>query len=907
MVTARRWFALASMMLATPLLQAQSAFGPELPISSPIALGAIGGMTTGDIDGDGLPDVVLHEYSLPRVHWMRQTAEHQFEAPRLAVTGPEVIEAMGVGDVDGDGHLDIVTGHVHDASRLLFFRGDGTGGFGPAETVFGPPVDVPETGSGASNVLLADLNGDGRDEILYHSFSSLVRWQWTAGGWTPSTIAPGYWVQDVLLFDADLDGDLDAAVQGSSPSDDVLLLMENDGSGGFGPGRVLDTLIIGAGLAGYGDLDGNGWDDLVYFHTVDEDFAELVWLANPGDAATEWTRQLVDKAHPYYSLFESFLVGCVGDFDRDGLPDIARLDHDGIRLFRNAGAGFAPPSLLPYSVSSEKGSSLRSTDIDQNGLAEWLLDTGPHGSIVVYGLGSKGIDQHDDILSKDRFSGAWSVDLTDWDGDGDLDAVGVNQADGRVSIHRQSGTGLFARPEVLVDNGSWGHTRVVLADLDNDGREDLLVLGGAASTLMAYRRMAGDSLAPGVPIGNGAEDVFVADVDADGRLDILTAGPGPGTIWYRNDGTGGFAEQPRITGNGLAPSCVATADFNGDGLVDILVGGFADTIVWMEAQPAGGFGAPRIITADGAWVQDVAATDLDTDGDQDVIYSSYTDSLVGSFLNDGTGSFHRGPVLASGWPGPNDLAVGDLDHDGDPDLVAGTVHGLVWSRNPGPSGTWTAERLGEAGLAECRSPVLGDLDGDRNPDLAYAVPNGHGYFAWRENRMGCARASALEVLSIGAGTVDLRWASVPNAVGYLIRGRRDPTERWRFQASAVPRRRIDWSFPPGAAYVWQVKAICDADTGAWSAPAIAVFPAERNRTQAWEVFPNPVLGNRLHIRGSALPGESTLRILDVSGRPMHQERFRSHTELDVMDWPAGWYLLELVSGTLRETFRIVVP
>lgn len=151
----------------------------ESPVES-VALEAIrpGSMVwtvaVADFDGDGRDDLVVAATTYEIGEWWgslqvllnhRATEEGLPEFVGVPLAGgrdsaAERVTALAAGDVNGDGHADVVA--TTATGDLRVFLGDGVGGFVREQ---GEVVDDP-SGCRGSHVLLADLDSDGRDEIL---------------------------------------------------------------------------------------------------------------------------------------------------------------------------------------------------------------------------------------------------------------------------------------------------------------------------------------------------------------------------------------------------------------------------------------------------------------------------------------------------------------------------------------------------------------------------------------------------------------------------------------------------------------------------------------------------------------------------------------------------------------------
>ena len=143
-------------------------FSPtELP-SLPPLLGAAYAITSADLDNDGVEEIVTG-FNTPenRANFpLNSIAVHDRADDVWGTTVLDCWETFGLasalttGDLNGDGHLDVAASTKD--SQLLFYLGDGEGGFAKIEHTL---VEQQQNCAGYG-LTLADLNGDGRDEVL---------------------------------------------------------------------------------------------------------------------------------------------------------------------------------------------------------------------------------------------------------------------------------------------------------------------------------------------------------------------------------------------------------------------------------------------------------------------------------------------------------------------------------------------------------------------------------------------------------------------------------------------------------------------------------------------------------------------------------------------------------------------
>jgi hypothetical protein len=165
---------------------------------------------------------------------------------------------------------------------------------------------------------------------------------------------------------------------------------------------------------------------------------------------------------------------------------------------------------------------------------------------------------------------------------------------------------------------------------------------------------------------------------------VLGAGEGGPILWFRNNGTGGFAAMPDVSfANTTGAWSVYAVDLDKDGDLDVLgASSNARTISWVRNDGNGSFTAMPFISTTLFGARFVRAADLNSDGWVDVVCLSEHRSQVVWFQNDGQGGF--GPEAVVGTPrGPVEVHTADLDGDGDVDVLsANAAEGsFTWFEN----------------------------------------------------------------------------------------------------------------------------------------------------------------------------------------------------------------------------------
>jgi outer membrane protein assembly factor BamB len=304
-------------------------------------------------------------------------------------------------------------------------------------------------------------------------------------------------------------------------------------------------------------------------------------------------------------------------------------------------------------------------------------------------------------------------------------------------------------PRVDLPGGS-GSFLTVIADLDGDGKPDLVVANGYDNNISLFRNISTNgpltinSFAPRVDlpsIGGGVGGLTVADVDGDGKLDLVVSDySGNQILVYRNISTVGtltadsFAA-PVAFNVGNYPMAGRVRDLDGDGRPDIVCVNNGDNTISIlkNIGTAGSLAtnsfAPQVTLATGNSPHDLVIADLDGDGKPDLAQVNYTPSFLSVFRNVSvqgvidTNSFAARVDFAAAGEGDSIIA-GDVDGDGKVDLVAGWAGGsaIAVYRNMASPGTLnTSSFAPEVDFPVpgwTRSVGLGDLNGDGKPDIS---------------------------------------------------------------------------------------------------------------------------------------------------------------------------------------------
>jgi len=284
-----------------------------------------------------------------------------------------------------------------------------------------------------------------------------------------------------------------------------------------------------------------------------------------------------------------------------------------------------------------------------------------------------------------------SVAVADVNGDGKPDLIVANRyacarlcAHGSVVIRLGNGDGTF-QSAVAYDSGGGGAWSVAVADVNADGKPDLLVANEDNTTAAVLLGQGDGTFQPALTYGlggGGTLSLAVADVNGDGKPDLLVAtcassGCARGAVAVLvGNGDGTFQALVSYDSGGSQPIAPAAADVNGDGEPDLIVANYypSNSIGVLLGNGDGTFQSAVVYGPGGQQPKSVAVADVNGDGKPDVLVANiaYTAALL---LGNGDGTFQSAVDYNSGGVYPLSIAAADLNGDGKLDLVVGNSSG----------------------------------------------------------------------------------------------------------------------------------------------------------------------------------------------------------------------------------------
>jgi hypothetical protein len=753
----------------------------------------------GDVNGDGHADVIVGAFHytdgaddegaafvyLGTATGLSSTAVWSVQGElEDAFLGYDV---AGAGDVNGDGYSDVIVGvpHVYGYSppngSARVFYGSSTGLAATPDAVL--QGDYPGSGFGWAVDAAGDVDGDGYSDVIVGA---------------PYADAPATNAGNVQVFLGSAAGVSTSAVwtgQGANSSDKM-----------------------GYSVAGVGDTNGDGYSDVAAGapEWIDARGSVSVWPGSSGGPTTvgSWTQTSGSPG----ARFGGSIAGA-GDVDGDGYADVviglpnrsrgAHTYNGAAWVYAGSSSGLHAASLWDFFVTGQSrayfGTSVAGAgDVNGDGYADVLVgapewsdgQSDEGGAWLFLGGDSRASGDYDQTTADwygqgdqvDALFGAAVAGAGDVDGDGLADVLvgasshtATTNGEGAAYLYLGVPPSPAEEPDILVEGLAYslalGASVANVGDVNGDGFDDALAglpdyqasspysqgavrlyLGGAdgldTSTPwqwesgQAYARLGTSVAGAGDVDGDGYEDFLVSSTTysfnytEEGRVWLFlgtATGPSSSPAWSVDGGQ---------VGAGCGSSVSGAGDLNADGYSDVLIGVSSwDTTLadvgaaWTFLGSASGLAQAPDWIYEGSAAQDQVGSAVSEAGD--VNGDGYGDLAVGAVGSEPGGEvlvFHGslyGPgdtpdwsytqSTASAWFGSTIDSAGDLNGDGYGDLVAGAQSYQDSLAGEGGAWAWLGSASGLA-ASPAWSTVGGQADAYFGSSVAGAGDvNGDGF------------------------------------------------------------------------------------------------------------------------------------------------------------------------------------
>ena len=433
-----------------------------------------------DFNGDGLPDLALFDADRPQ----EVTVRLQEKGGGFDVEYTQTIEGVcghRFADIDGDGRDEMIaflerlpgvrtfrfmtSGEVKQATRAI------------EDFHFGSMHAFPFDNAGSKSMAVGDIDGDGKNDIVVLDGAAaqlLVYRQADAGSLEEREEYASLSEGDEAAI-ADIDGDGRNEIIVLSEEEKTIGVCREEKTGKIGFPRPLATKHTPVAMA-VGDVNGDGRSDLVYAaRNSDDDGFLYVMVQRKDGGMADWRE--MDLSTNQILAMRGLRIA---DLDSDGKADIMALfrsrapalliqGEDG--KFEDAAKkeGFKPGLLANYSAGS-----FSLGDVDGDGAPEMIVCRKNFARAMQFSKGALNVvDQYGGDTAGARILKALTADLN---GDGRNEILMLDGASRKLGIRERTGKGMFKTVKDL-DIGNFRFKDIFPVDMNGDGSLDIVIFG----------------------------------------------------------------------------------------------------------------------------------------------------------------------------------------------------------------------------------------------------------------------------------------------------------------------------------------------------------------------------------------------------------------------------------------------
>ena len=538
----------------------------------------------------------------------------------------------------------------------------------------------------------------------------------------------------LMVEDFNNDGAADLVQYLRQPEAGAIISLSNP-TGGYDAA----TMVYRGALRSFraGDLNNDGKNDLVLI--TSETSGRLLILLGNGAGGFSAPVNLPTGTAPFVAAIADFngdnkldLAVGTGSLNPPTFPPIPPTEYNVSIHFGDGAGGFSAPKNVTINTSAGSYlTQIEAGDFNGDGKTDLAVISVFGSTVILYGDGAGNF-----TTGGLGFFGPHGAMVTgDFNGDGKTDIAIAQGGEIRLYLSTAAGPLQTAQPLRSAIFGSG----IVAADFNGDGRSDIAAPGGVG-VLVVYATGDGNFAEPVSYLTPGASgDLVLADFNRDGRDDLFvpvqssSSSSAPADLAILTANAQGEFDAPRSSrfatpfsaSSPIGASVALTEDFNGDGVEDLVVGFREDQ--WKIAVAFGNGRGDFISPVTYRIIGDpyrFSIRDLNRDGKPDIVFLLNRGSdfpRLAMFLNDGAGGFTEKTSISLG-PNPYSTEFADFNSDGNLDLIVsnqafGQPNGLNLYLGDGRGDFTKATATFNVNINPARV-VVGDFNGDRNPDLA---------------------------------------------------------------------------------------------------------------------------------------------------------------------------------------------
>lgn len=660
-------------------------------------------ISVGDIDGDGLMDLAVSERvngSGIAVYRNTSTIGGAITfAARQMFNGVQFQpQSVDLGDLDGDGKIDICAGF---SGGIDLYRNTSTVG----SVSFAAPVRFSSS-LGFEEVVVGDFDGDGRNDFA---------------GISNSAVGAIYVFRNIMAPPTVTSFTPTRAVTGTTIT-------------------LTGTNFLGATAVSFGGTPASSFT-VVNATTI----TAVVGAGASGDVAVTTPFGTGSATNFLYSLPPRITsvspnAGPIGTTVTITGTDFGTTPSDNIVYFGATRATVSAASLTSLTVTVPAGATHQPISVLVNPLRLTAYSARPF--TVTYPNGTTNFTTSSFATRTDIAGGnnMFQAVLKDMDGDGKSDLLTTAGPENSFATNRNTstvGSISFAARTTYATVASGQPFGIAADDLNGDGRPDVVVANISTGQLSVALNT---TAAPGtitygtrsdflVAAGTGPRAVRIADIDNDGKPDMLSSNANANSFSvFRNttplSGTLAFAA-PVNNATGSTPNSMEVADFDGDGKVDVVVGCFGTSTLnfFRNTSVPGTISFATLVVIPAASVSSISVADLNADNLIDLAVSNGTQtSFIQNASTPGTISFFAIGTVSKAISG---TGISDFNGDGKPDLAATGANFMAAYPNQSLTGDdiTFGSNTDFAANGSAFAITAGDIDGDGKDDVVVTNRN----------------------------------------------------------------------------------------------------------------------------------------------------------------------------------------